>query len=457
MRPIISLLALLSSPALGSATSLVAISNNADGLNDAPAGSGTLVRFSPHDGAHLGEHIVTRSGVAMAWDAHSERALAVQHHDGGAQLLVEVDPQTLAITREIGTLVDADDAEILHRVTALTLDDDGNLWGIAARRTFIGGIPVPVGLLVRIEPETAVAEQIGSLGFGVFSRGAAYHDGNLILVNNTDRTDHDLYAWRVDLTDASTTRLGFTGVTGRAVGAGHDDEGKIWAVLGDETSGIYDLDPIDGTTTLLYETGYANLSGLAWVRELWVRRLLPAAGKPTADHVAGALAIAPAAVAEARIGAVGGRRTFELGVGRVTAAPEHTDDYTWISGEPVPFQISWHAGDDVFTFILDDRELTMPPHGAGRDLTVRARAVVPGSVVTVTDLELDGVAIDEELRAVGDGGESGLDILHMHTRWLDDGFVLTGTLTMSWDPRRTPRNSQLAVQLGWGDARAAWR
>ena len=209
-------------PAFARAGDLVAISNNDVGLNDAPAGTGTVVRMDPTTGEVAAARVVDRSGVAMAWSHVDQAMYAVQHYELGAQLLVEIDATTLEVVDDVGVLTDASDDTVTHKVTALGVASDGELYGISAKRTFIGGVPVPVGRLVSIDLDTAETSVVGSLGMPVFSRGGAIVDDEFVLVSQRSRSDREMLAWRVDLADASVASIGSTGMVGDAVGLAVD-------------------------------------------------------------------------------------------------------------------------------------------------------------------------------------------------------------------------------------------
>jgi hypothetical protein len=470
---LVSFVLLSASPrAWSSPVSLVALSNNSAGQNGAPVGSGTLARLAM-DGSPEATATVARSGVALAWDSRADVTYGVMHHAGGAQLLVELDPHNLTVTREIGALADSDDANYLHKVTALAVDGEGALWGIAARRTEIGGIPVPAGVLVHIEPETARATPIGNLGFPVYGRGGAIYDGSFLLVCHTDRYDTSLSSWRVDLEDGSATLLGPVGAKGASVGLAEDDSGTIWAVLGDDTSDLYTIDPATGAGQRIGTTHLQALSGLTFVRSMWARHLnsrwnrLPddedcddSDGDDCGDdddiHLR-PFDLAAGAVAEARIGDLGGRATFELDAGVSTAAPALTAQKAWVSGQSYPFRVVVPPGAATWTWEVDGTALVTAPIRGGRDLTVRARSIRPDARMTVSDLVLDGTEVGLVVDTDGPWAVKGEDIVHIHTRWLDDGFVMSGNLTFTWDSKNAPRNSQLAMQIGWGEAATAWR
>jgi hypothetical protein len=470
MVTLLAALGLLGTAAAGPRTgTLVGIANNAEGLNDAPADTGTLAALDPDAGAWVDRVVVPRSGVAMTWDPRTDLALGILHHEGGAQLLVEIDPLSLEVGEPRGVLVDAQDAAVRHKVTALSLTDDGRLYGVAARRTFVGGLPVPAGYLVEIDPTSGRTWEVGQLGMPVFSRGGTIANSAFLLVSNHDRQDPSLYAWRVDLADGTPEALGPLGIAGRAVGVTRTSEGQVLAALSGEPDGdlpeggapslshLYVLDPATGELTWRGETGVHNISGLAWVQDLWVRHLVAERPEDNPDHAANDLDFVQGAVAELRIGDRGGRATFEADVGHSTARPHETAQVDWVNGEPVDVTIAYDPEAAAFTLTLGQQTLSTVPALAGRDLLLRARSTRSSARMVLTDLSLDGLPLDADVDSAGPFSDDGRNVLHVHGRWLEEGFTLTGRAILSWDPADVPRQSHLALQVGFGTARAAWK
>lgn len=173
---------------------------------------------------------------------------------------------------------------------------------------------------------------------------------------------------------------------------------------------------------------------------------------PTASHLssdAAFQALQPEAgitcVAEGRIGDRSGAATFELDLGRSTAAPVTTAQYGWISGQPEPFTLSYSNGTGVVTFQLGGQTLTYSPTATFTDLFIRTRASFAGTLVTVSNLLLDGCVIADQSNAPG----SGIDYLRLQGGNLMGGFTLTGIVTMSWDAT-PPTQSNLAFQIKFG-------
>lgn len=155
----------------------------------------------------------------------------------------------------------------------------------------------------------------------------------------------------------------------------------------------------------------------------------------------------PVFAAEGRIGDRGGASTFEMGIGASTASPSMTGEYAWTSGEEEPFELTYHVETGLVTFILGAKALTYRPAGTFTEIFVRGRASKKDSEVEVEDLVLDGVDVGDEVEASGD--ETGIDILRIRGGTLNDGFRLTGKVTLSWETP-TPNHSQLAFEIRVG-------
>jgi hypothetical protein len=160
------------------------------------------------------------------------------------------------------------------------------------------------------------------------------------------------------------------------------------------------------------------------------------------------LALAPVLsfVAEGRIGDRGGAATFELDLGKETAAPATSEQYNWQSGQSEPFTIAYEAASGLVRFTLGGHTLQYIASGTLTDVFLRTRAVNEGSSVTLGDLALDGLS-------VGDGSScdavSEVDYLRIEGGDLADGFVLTGTAVLQWTGT-APTQSRLAFQIKVG-------
>lgn len=154
-------------------------------------------------------------------------------------------------------------------------------------------------------------------------------------------------------------------------------------------------------------------------------------------------------VAEGRIGDAAGKATFELDLGRSTAAPDTQAQFGWVNGQATPMSLRYDKAAGQMTFTVGQTSLTYGFDGLVTDLFLRTRAGAAGSSMTLTGLTLNGLGID----ATGSNYASGhdTDILWIHAPALNDGFELTGLTTMAWSGTM-PRNSNLAYQIKMGAA-----
>ncbi|MFH1278147.1 MAG: choice-of-anchor W domain-containing protein [Candidatus Eisenbacteria bacterium] len=159
----------------------------------------------------------------------------------------------------------------------------------------------------------------------------------------------------------------------------------------------------------------------------------------------------PVLAAEGRIGDRGGSATYELDVGPSAASPAMTGQFSWKKGEKEAFELTYHAGSGLVTFLVDDKALTYRPAGTFTEIFIRARAAKKESEVEVKDLVLDGEDVEDEARASGD--HAGIDILRIRGASLTGGFRLTGKVSLSWE-HSAPEPSELAfeIQVGAPDA-----
>ncbi len=149
---------------------------------------------------------------------------------------------------------------------------------------------------------------------------------------------------------------------------------------------------------------------------------------------------------EGRIGDRGGAATFELDLGRTTAAPSQTAQYDWQSGVAERFSLSYDAFMNRVTYTLGGVTLTYQPDRFFNDVFVRTRATQGGTVAVVQDLVLEGVAVAEASQAMG---PNATDILRISGGSLHDGFTLTGTAVLTWQAP-APTQSNLAFQIKVG-------
>jgi len=149
---------------------------------------------------------------------------------------------------------------------------------------------------------------------------------------------------------------------------------------------------------------------------------------------------------EGRIGDRGGAATFELDLGRTTAAPSQTAQYDWRTGVAEPFSLSYDAFTNRVTYTLGGVTLTYQPDRFFNDVFVRTRATQGGSVAVVQDLVLEGMAVGDVSQAAG---PDATDVLRISGGSLYDGFSLTGTAVLTWQAP-APTQSNLAFQIKVG-------
>jgi hypothetical protein len=154
-------------------------------------------------------------------------------------------------------------------------------------------------------------------------------------------------------------------------------------------------------------------------------------------------------VAEGRIGDRGGVATFEVDVGEDTSAPADTAQFNWQNCTAYPFLLNYTAPNNV-SFTVNGSVIVSwngVNQSAVSDIFIRTRATKNNSHITVDELILDGSPIADQSFANGSG--SGLDILWIQEDNLQNGFVLTGNITMCWgDPLPTQSNLAMQIKVG---------
>jgi hypothetical protein len=149
-------------------------------------------------------------------------------------------------------------------------------------------------------------------------------------------------------------------------------------------------------------------------------------------------------VAEGRIGDRGGNATFELDLGQSTSDPDVEANYDWQNGVPESFSLAYDYSTGLVTFSLGGEVLTYTtPYVGFGDIFIRTRANPAGSSIAVYGLVLDGQSIADTSTSTGSGG---LDILWISGIGGTSGFLLEGTVAMSWSAS-TPTHSNLAFQV----------
>lgn len=267
----------LGTSSIASAQDWVAVTNNGTGLNGAPASTGTVVTVNAATGQGARRSVYSHPGFALSWSPVDATAYAVRGMGGGRQELIEINPSTLGFVRSVGVLTDAADPSFMHGVAALGVATDGTLYGVSVRQQLIGGFRVPVGVLVAINTSNGVSTEIGSLGFAVYSRGGTVLGDSFYLLSSTNKVDREFRLYSINLTDATTTLVGNTGIAGFSAGLSTDDQGNLLAVMdGAAANGpaaatvstrsqLYKLNARTGGATLIGDTGLDLLSGFAWM------------------------------------------------------------------------------------------------------------------------------------------------------------------------------------------------
>jgi len=257
----------------------VAVSNNStEGLNGGAKGSGTSVVLDPSSGQGSAEATLAKSTVALARSPVTSDVFGVQAQSRGKFGLVRMDPGALQTDGLVGMIVDSEDPTYHHVVAAMSFAEDGTLYGVSYRIERIGGFRVPVGMLVRIDTQTGVATEVGSLGRAVYSRGGTIADGKFQLVTSLEKVTREFHVVAVDLETGASTVTGGTGIMGRAVGVSRNADGAVYAVMTGVPGGgrledgstpsesfLYAIDVGTGKADLVGSTGFHLLSSLSWM------------------------------------------------------------------------------------------------------------------------------------------------------------------------------------------------
>ncbi len=158
-------------------------------------------------------------------------------------------------------------------------------------------------------------------------------------------------------------------------------------------------------------------------------------------------------VTEGRIGDLGGNATHELNIHTPPYVIE--DDYwnlNWSNnGVPMPFEIIFDG--TTLTYETGGQILTYVPESVDEiyDIMIRTRATKPNSGVMINNLKLNGTPVPYTSVAVGNS--DGIDVLWMHNYNLTAGFTLEGESVMYWTEKDKPKNSHLAYQIKFGNAK----
>ncbi len=230
--------------------------------------TGTLVRLDP----------ITGVGTAVAQLPGPVVSLAFFPSDGklygsirvsGKFHLVTIDPQSGAINF-IGIFRNAANPTIEYRVAAMGFDETGTLYIV---HNLFGS---QEDLLLRVDPATALATLVGSLGRPVRNMGGTLEDGVFYLLARLPPDDGgEVTLFTVDLTTGAATVVGGTGLFDNGVGLTTGGDGRLLAVVNHT---LYEIDRATGASTLVGSTGFTVLSSLGFVD--LVAQLCPCSGPP---------------------------------------------------------------------------------------------------------------------------------------------------------------------------------
>jgi hypothetical protein len=169
-------------------------------------------------------------------------------------------------------------------------------------------------------------------------------------------------------------------------------------------------------------------------------------------------------------GRIGGASTYELDIHRVSpfAVFPPTQNFAWVNGRPTSFTVTYTptaTGINRFVFVMGTGEGQQtlrldpqnPPSGAaftqpadGFYIFTRATNtnINYTASIRVGDLVLNGQPVDAQA-FVPLGGPAETDNLIIRTPGLSAGFILTGSVTMSWvGTTPTQSNINFGVKLG---------
>ncbi|MFN0152416.1 MAG: choice-of-anchor W domain-containing protein [bacterium] len=158
-------------------------------------------------------------------------------------------------------------------------------------------------------------------------------------------------------------------------------------------------------------------------------------------------------VAEGRIGDRSGSTAFEAGLGETAASAAASGHHDWQRGVREPFTIAFSKDRNLVVFALGNNTLTFAPKKGAEmvDIAIRAQALDAKASVGVADLIIGSRGIPDSSMAYG---ANGLDILLIRGASLQDGFLMTGFATLSWQGT-APTQSKLAFQIKVGEASAS--
>lgn len=159
-------------------------------------------------------------------------------------------------------------------------------------------------------------------------------------------------------------------------------------------------------------------------------------------------------VAEGRIGALGGPRTFELKVAPDTSQsyPTSEEDYRWINGQSVDFTLDFDGTQATWT--VGGTSVVYNGFSLGSEnfdsLVLRSATPVADTGVVMEDLTLNGSPLGGFSNLWNNDAQgSGRQVNWLAIQNAGDlgaGFNLTGNVALSWSGE-PPKNSHLAFQI----------
>lgn len=153
--------------------------------------------------------------------------------------------------------------------------------------------------------------------------------------------------------------------------------------------------------------------------------------------------------AEGRFGNNAGNGDWELGVGNNTqqSSQSTSTQFTWTSGQAVPFTVAYDGNDATFTIDGVSETYTVGAVTSDADLNIVAGKVSGGSgdEVALTNLELDGAPINPA--SLVDTDDTNASYLVIDSEDLSGGFTLTGEVTFTWTSGTSGSRPAFQVQV----------
>lgn len=176
------------------------------------------------------------------------------------------------------------------------------------------------------------------------------------------------------------------------------------------------------------------------------------------DHDFNALNPNLAFVAEGRIGNNALNGTHELNFHGINPLNETATsgeaNFVWTNGQATDFSLTYDAVTRNITYAVGNVLLQSTANQTPvTDIFIRTRATMAGTNMLISNLFLNGKAVNQQVGVTGGGSwESGMEYLRISG--FGDSFTLTGQSTMTWGQTR-PNNSHLAYQIKVGTADGA--